>query len=210
MIEQVRAHVAEKLQDLDGVVGLRQTGASVAPHLFREGDDLSQLVLSPAYPLALTVSLLHKRYGDVRLGIVARGCDARALVEVYASRARDIAIDDDDDGLVTVARCRCSGGLHRVPDPDPEKISVIARAIDLDRAHVNDIARVRRGRGIIPVKDHRGAARGYGHAGSGVEKLVNALCGAGRTRRGQQGKGRTQQEPGQRQSAYEHGAQKNA
>ena len=119
MIEQVRAHVAEKLQELDGVVGLRQIEASVAPHLFREGDDLSQLVLSPAYPLALTVSLLHKRYGDVRLGIVARGCDARALVEM----AKRNQIDPDRLFLLGIActteeaeECYCTE-----PAPDLEQ-----------------------------------------------------------------------------------------
>jgi ferredoxin len=116
MIEQVRAHVAEKLRDLDGVVGLRQTEANVAPHLFQEGDDLSLLVLSPAYPLALTVSLLHKRYRDVRLGIVARGCDARALVEM----AKRMQIDPERLYLLGIActaeeaeACHCD---EPVPD----------------------------------------------------------------------------------------------
>jgi coenzyme F420-reducing hydrogenase beta subunit len=83
MIEKVRAHVAEKIKELDGVVALRQTDdGAVAPYLFRQGDDLSQLALEPLYPLASTVSLLQKQHPQARLGIVARGCDARALVEM--------------------------------------------------------------------------------------------------------------------------------
>lgn len=82
MIEQIRAHVAEKLPELDGIVALRKTNAGVAPHLFQDGDDLSTLVLEPRYPLALQVSRLQKRHPEAKIGVVARGCDARALVEM--------------------------------------------------------------------------------------------------------------------------------
>jgi ferredoxin len=126
MIEQVRAHVAEKLGELDGVVGLRQAEASVGPYLWRKGDDPAQLVLTPIYPLALTVSLLHKRYRDARLGIVARGCDARALVEM----AKRMQIDPERLYLIGIAcsteqaeACHCSE-----PAPDmaqwPESILI--------------------------------------------------------------------------------------
>ena len=82
MIKDIRAHVAEKLKELDGIVALRRTTEGTAPYLFREGDDLSQLVLEPRYPLASVISLLQKRYPEARFGIVARGCDTRALVEM--------------------------------------------------------------------------------------------------------------------------------
>jgi ferredoxin len=120
MIDQVRTHVAEKLKPtevgLDGVVGLRQTEASVAPYLFREEDDLSQLVLTPAYPLALTVSLLHKRYRDVRLGIVARGCDARALVEM----AKRMQIDPERLYLLGIACTAEEADACHCAEPEPD------------------------------------------------------------------------------------------
>jgi formate dehydrogenase subunit beta len=118
MIEEIRVHVAEKLQELDGVVGLRRTAEGVAPYLFREGDDLSQLELGPRYPLATVVSLLQKRYPGARFGIVARGCDARALVEM----AKREQVDPDRLYLLGVActaeeaeECHCAD-----PAPDPE------------------------------------------------------------------------------------------
>ena len=92
MIEEIRIQVAEKLRELDGVVALRRTAQGTAPYLFREEDELPQLVLEPRYPLAPVVSLIQKRYSEARLGVVARGCDTRALVEmakrqqVYADR----------------------------------------------------------------------------------------------------------------------------
>jgi ferredoxin len=119
MIEQVRTRVAERLKTLDGVVGLQQMNTGTAPHLFHEGDDLSQMVLEPRYPLALVVSLLQKRYRQARLGIVARGCDARALIEM----AKRQQIDPDRLFLLGVActadeaqACYCAD-----PAPDPEQ-----------------------------------------------------------------------------------------
>ncbi|MGD1996242.1 MAG: hypothetical protein PVH62_05650 [Anaerolineae bacterium] len=99
MIEDVRAHVAEKIEELDGVVALRRTAEGTAPYLFRAGDDISQLALTPRYPLAPIVSLLQKRYPQARLGIVARGCDARALVEM----AKREQVDPDRLYLLGVA-----------------------------------------------------------------------------------------------------------
>jgi ferredoxin len=88
-VEEVRARVLAKLGDLDGVVGLRLTAEGTAPHLFREGDDLSRLVLEPRYPLPTVVSLLHKRRPEARIGVVALGCDVRALVEMAKRKQVD-------------------------------------------------------------------------------------------------------------------------
>ena len=82
MIDEIRTRVAAKLPELDGIVGLRRTIEGTAPYLFRQGDDLCQLVLDPRYPLSTIVSLLHKRYPQAQIGVVARGCDIRALVEM--------------------------------------------------------------------------------------------------------------------------------
>ncbi|MFQ6099882.1 MAG: hypothetical protein ACE5OS_01420, partial [Anaerolineae bacterium] len=119
LIEELRAHVVEKLPELDGVIGLRRTVEGAAPYLFREGGDLSQLVLSPRYPLSTTVSLLQKRYPEAHFGIVARGCDMRALVEM----AKREQVDPDRLYLLGVActaeeaeECRCA---DPVPHPEP-------------------------------------------------------------------------------------------
>ncbi|MBN1979126.1 MAG: hypothetical protein JW918_17140 [Anaerolineae bacterium] len=82
MIEEIRKAVAERLGQLDGVVALRSSSEGVAPHVFRQGDDLADLEIAPRYPLMTLVSKLHKTFPDVRLGIVARGCDERAYVEM--------------------------------------------------------------------------------------------------------------------------------
>lgn len=119
MIDQIRAHVAEKLQELDGIIALRQTSAGTAPFLFRTGDDVSELVLEPRYPLALMVSRLQKRHREAKIGIVARGCDARAMVEM----AKRYQIDPDRLFLLGIActeeeaeACYCAE-----PAPDLEQ-----------------------------------------------------------------------------------------
>ena len=74
--------VADKLAELDGILALRADHGGAVPHLYRPGDDLSDLVLEPRYPMALTLNLLLAHYPESRLGVVVRGCDERALVEM--------------------------------------------------------------------------------------------------------------------------------
>jgi formate dehydrogenase subunit beta len=116
MIDQVRDHVAEKLGELDGVVALRRTAEGTAPHLFRKGDEVSSLVLTPRYPLAPVVSRLQKHDQEAKLGIVARGCDVRALVEM----AKREQIDPDRLFILGVActaeeaeECHCADPMVR-------------------------------------------------------------------------------------------------
>jgi ferredoxin len=117
MIDQVRAHVAEKIRELDGVVALRQMGdGAVAPYLFRQEDDLSQLALEPLYPLALTVSLLQKQFPQARLGIVARGCDARALIEM----SKRNQVDAERLYLLGLACSAEKAGQCYCADPAPD------------------------------------------------------------------------------------------
>jgi ferredoxin len=126
MIGELRSRVASILGGLDGVIGLRRTTVGTAPHLFQEGDDLSQLVLSPRYPLAPILSMLHKRYPQARFGIVARECDLRAMVEM----AKRQQIDPDRTHVLGVActaeeaeDCACGDPAPRVEDwPHAEAI----------------------------------------------------------------------------------------
>ena len=65
MIEELCARVSEKFDELDGVIALRRTVAGsgspqgTAPYLFQQGDDLTQLVLTPRYPMASIVSSIQ-------------------------------------------------------------------------------------------------------------------------------------------------------
>ena len=125
-MDEVRAHVAERLQQLDGVVALRRTAEGTAPFLFREGDDLDQLALEPHYPVAPVVSLLHKRDPAVRIGVVARGGDVRALVEMAKRQQVDperlhiigVACTDDE-----AQECSCADPVPNI-DAWPDAVLV--------------------------------------------------------------------------------------
>jgi formate dehydrogenase subunit beta len=111
MLDELREAVAARLETLDGVVALRRIGLSAAPHLFHRGDDLSTLALEPRYPLAQTVHMLLDAHPDARLGVVARGCDERALKElatwqqVKLDQVTTIGVPCTAD---QAAECRCN------------------------------------------------------------------------------------------------------
>jgi len=115
MIEEIRKAVAERLDKLDGVVALRKSSQGVAPHLFQKGDDLSELEIAPKYPLTTLVSKLHKRYPTIKLGIVARGCDERAYIEM----AKRNQIDPDRLYIIGIACTAEDAQACYCPEPFP-------------------------------------------------------------------------------------------
>ncbi len=127
IMAEIRRAVAGRLNELDGVVALRRSSAGVAPHVFQPGDDLDALEIDPKYPLMTLVSRLHKQFPAMRLGVVARGCDERALVEM----AKRNQIDPDRlfiIGFVCTAEeaqaCYCS-------EPSPAHVLGPAREVVL-------------------------------------------------------------------------------
>jgi ferredoxin len=120
MIDQIRHMVAERLSELDGVVALRKSNEGVAPHLYRRDDDLSELEISPRYPLMAVVSKLHKLFPDIRLGVVARGCDERAFVEM----AKRNQIDPDRLYILGIACTAEEATACYCHAPFPERLAV--------------------------------------------------------------------------------------
>ena len=111
VLDRVREAVVARLETLDGVIALAEEHANVAPQLFTSEDDLTNLVLEPRYPLALTVHHLLKRHPEARLGVVARGCDERSLVELANWQQLDIGQVEIIGLACTVEEavaCRCA------------------------------------------------------------------------------------------------------
>lgn len=102
LLDEVKRLVRESLADLDGVLALRVHDGDVAPHLYKNGDGLDDVVLEPRFPMALVVDALLDAYPDARLGVVARGCDQRAIVEL-------IKRDQIDAHRVEVIGYACTG-----------------------------------------------------------------------------------------------------
>ncbi len=67
---------------VEGVLALRTVGPGSAPHLFHPGDSLDDLTLWPKYPLPKILDMLLAADPSVRLGMVARGCEERGLIEM--------------------------------------------------------------------------------------------------------------------------------
>jgi formate dehydrogenase subunit beta len=110
MLAELRSVVAGELESLDGIVALRRDGQNVAPYLYRRGDALDGLALSPYFPLAQTVDLILDAHPEAHLGVVAFGCDERALRElanwnqVDLERVRILGVPCTSE---RAAECRC-------------------------------------------------------------------------------------------------------
>ncbi len=88
----IRQQIAERAGELlsrgriQGFLGLRQDGAHVAPHLFKDPTELAELSLGDTdqpgdarYPLVKVLYHLAERFPQDTFGLLARGCDERAL-----------------------------------------------------------------------------------------------------------------------------------
>ena len=105
---------------VDGVLALRAEGPASTPHLFRPGDDLSDLVLWPKYAIPKTIDMLLEANAEAHLGMVTRGCEERGLIEM----AKRNQVDLDRITMIGLActveerdHCRCAW-------PYPTKIDV--------------------------------------------------------------------------------------
>jgi ferredoxin len=80
----VREHAARLLEgnEVFGVVALRALHGRVAPSLITAPEELESLATEPRYPLAEVCKQVLAGSPQGRLGVVVRGCDERALVEM--------------------------------------------------------------------------------------------------------------------------------
>lgn len=139
--EQLKTAVREALERLDGVLALKQEAVGAAPHLYRAGDEavyLDTLALEPRYPMALVLDRLLDSYPEARLGVVARGCDEWALVEL----AKRHQVEMDRVEIIGVAcsheqavECRCAA-------PFPSRISIGVKAEGVEDALVAEHRRL--------------------------------------------------------------------
>ncbi|MBM4142777.1 MAG: CoB--CoM heterodisulfide reductase iron-sulfur subunit A family protein [Lentisphaerae bacterium] len=82
-LERVTARARELLrQGCDGVLGLRKRWGHVGPCVFTREDELETLVLEPRYPVATVLRQILEAARGSKLGVVARGCDVRAIKEL--------------------------------------------------------------------------------------------------------------------------------
>jgi formate dehydrogenase subunit beta len=81
-LEPLKKAIEEVLDEVDGVVALKNSSGHVAPHLFQERAELDELAVAPKYPLPGTLHLIQKAHPEAKLAIVCRGCEERGLIEM--------------------------------------------------------------------------------------------------------------------------------
>jgi len=126
-VQEIREIAGRLLLDGEvvGVLGLRSEHGRAAPHLFTTADDLEALVLEPRYPLAPICRTILSASSDDKLGVVVRGCDERALIEM----AKLEQVDLERLSFIGLA---CSEGQARecvCAHPHPRRIDVGERVV---------------------------------------------------------------------------------
>ncbi len=122
MSKEVRDIAEEMLRQgqVGGVLGLSAEHGQVGPHLFASTDDLGTLVLEPRYMLAKVCRMILADFPGERLGVVARGCDERALIEMAKLGQVDLSRLD----LIGVACSEAQARECACPHPYPRRIDV--------------------------------------------------------------------------------------
>lgn len=120
LIQRVREIAGQLLFDNEvvGVIGLRSEHGYVGPHLFATVRDLAALMLEPRHVLAPICRTILSALPQGRLGVVARGCDERALIEM----AKLKQIDLDRLVLVGLACSRAEAQRCVCTRPYPRRI----------------------------------------------------------------------------------------
>ncbi len=101
-----------------GVLGLKAEHGQVGPHLFEKEGELASMVLTPKHSLARIVVLLSSKKKGI--GVVARGCDERALFEL----AKLNQVDMDKLEIIGIACSREQAEECGCEIPYPTKIAV--------------------------------------------------------------------------------------
>lgn len=97
---------------VSGFLGMKQMTAHAFPFLFTSARDLNALTIGEGrYPMSKIALRIVRRHPDRLLGMMVRGCDERALLELFRNRQIDparivpvgIACSDEQ-----ARACRCS------------------------------------------------------------------------------------------------------
>ena len=131
MKEQVEKLMKEWLDSgkVDSFLALREVKGNVMPHLFHKGDEIS-IVLSPRYALAKIVMKLQDKYPDEKIGVVARGGDARGIV---AQNVREGRINTDNIFIIGIADKNADDAVTDIPFPEKVEI-IIGDQVEIDKS----------------------------------------------------------------------------
>ena len=141
MIENVRSLAEEWLENgkVDAILGLREKNGHISPHLFTDTSETGSIVLSPHdnyFPSSKSqrykknlLYLLERKYPDAKIGVIARGCDERALTEL----AKRDQLDLEKIEVMGVACTKEDAIDCRCPKPYPTILDVGERVDGISR-----------------------------------------------------------------------------
>jgi formate dehydrogenase subunit beta len=118
-----------------GILGMRDEHGHIGPHLFTTLDELTGLILAPHYPLASLSRGILASVESGRLGVVVRGCDERAFIEltkleqVSMERLEFIGVACTED---QAEQCGCAR-------PYPQRIDIGLKVEGFPRARQKDV-----------------------------------------------------------------------
>lgn len=124
MLEETK-NIAQGLlreKQADGVLGLMKGQWDIIqPHIFSELDELESLVLEPKWHVAkLAMKILRHSSPDYRLAVICRGCDERALFELFKRNQ----IDREKIFFIGIACSDVQASVCLCPRPYPSKLDV--------------------------------------------------------------------------------------
>jgi ferredoxin len=83
-LEKIKAIARTLLSEgYAGIIGLKNQFGNVGPYFFKTTDEINSMVLLPKYLLSKYVIQILSRYPSLKIGLVARECDVRALHEIH-------------------------------------------------------------------------------------------------------------------------------
>ncbi len=110
-LEPLKEVIAELLDEVEGVIALRNISGHVAPHLFRDKEELEELAIYPKYSMPAILRLIQTAHPEAKLGMVCRGCEERGLIEMAKRNQIDLGLVEVI-GLACTAQeaeeCRCA------------------------------------------------------------------------------------------------------
>jgi len=101
----------------EGVIGLRERWGHIGPYMFTQKDELEELVVEPRYPMTLLVRSLLAAGPGGKIGVVARGCDIRAikaLAEDNLFNAESVAFVGVVCSEEQASRCNCEKPVYEL------------------------------------------------------------------------------------------------
>ncbi len=113
-MEELRKKVKKSLEDgqIEGFLGLRLDGGGISPFFVTKDNlaDMDKLTTEGRYSLGKVLTLISQRYPGKAIGVMVRGCDERAIVELLkASQISDRVVKFGVTCSAETAKsCKCS------------------------------------------------------------------------------------------------------